>query len=105
MAESCLRLGCCLDPRVALLFLPKIVLTNIQQMEKATEKKHRKNISLLVRKSFDGLLSDPKKYILNISDYPLSAEEFLIGNDLEFCIPPQNIERSFLLNLKFFTLN
>ena len=49
---------------------------------------------MLVRKRFDGLISDSKKHISNLSDYSLSeTETFVLGNGLEFCIPPQRINR------------
>ena len=38
--------------------------------------------------------SDTKKHIFNLSDYSLSdTEKFVLGNGLEFCIPPQTINR------------
>ena len=47
---------------------------------------------MLVRKRFGGMLSDTKKHIFNLSDYSLSdTETFVLGNELEFCIPPQTI--------------
>ena len=49
---------------------------------------------MLVRKHFCGLVSDSKKHISNLSYYSLSeTETFLLGNGLEFCIPPQRINR------------
>ena len=49
---------------------------------------------MLVRKRFGGLMSDSKKHISNLSDYSLSeTETSVLGNGLEFCIPPQRINR------------
>ena len=49
---------------------------------------------MLVRKRFGGMLKDTKKHIFNLSDYSLSdTETFVLGNELEFCIPPQTINR------------
>ncbi len=53
-----------------------------------------RNVGLLVRKHFGRLLSNPKKHILNLSDYSLSdTEEFVLEHGLEFCIPPRDINR------------
>ena len=58
------------------------------------QKKHNRNIGMLVRKHFGGMLSDTKKDIFNLSDFSLSdTETFVLGNGLEFCIPPQTINR------------
>ena len=60
-----------------------------QRTLKHTTEKHNRNIGLLVRKRFGGMLSDTKKHIFNFSDYSLSdTETFVLGNGLEFCIPP-----------------
>ena len=65
-----------------------------QRTEKHTMQKHHRNVGLLVRKRFGHLLSNPKKHILNLSDYSLSdTEEFVLEHGLEFCIPPRDINR------------
>ena len=65
-----------------------------QRTEKQTMQKHHRNVGLLVRKRFGHLLSNPKKHILNLSDYSLSdTEEFVLEHGLEFCIPPRDINR------------
>ncbi len=56
--------------------------------------KHHRNVGLLVRKRFGHLLSDPKKHIINLSDYSLSdTEEFVVEHGLKFCILPRDINR------------
>ena len=65
-----------------------------QRTEKHTMQKHHRNVGLLVRKRFGHLLSNPKKHILNLSDYSLSdTEEFVLEHGLDFCIPPRDINR------------
>ena len=56
-----------------------------QRTENATKEKHDRNIQLLRRKRFGGMLSDKEKHILNLSDYTLSdAEKFVLSNGLDF---------------------
>eukprot|EP00794_Sanderia_malayensis_P010354 gene10355-11432_t len=65
-----------------------------QRTEKQTLQKHHKNLGLLVKKHFGRLLSNPKKHIVNLSDYSLSdSEEFVLEHGLEFCIPPREVNR------------
>ena len=55
---------------------------------------YAKSLSRARNKRFDGMLSDTKTQIFNLSDYSLSdTETFVLGNGLEFCIPPQKINR------------
>ena len=56
-----------------------------QRKLKQTTEKHDRNIGMLVRKRFGGLMSDSKKHISNLSDYSLSETEiFVLGNGLEY---------------------
>eukprot|EP00794_Sanderia_malayensis_P010369 gene10369-11449_t len=65
-----------------------------QRTEKQTLQKHHKNVGLLVKRRFGRLLSNPKKHIVNLSDYSLSdSEEFVLEHGLEFCIPPREVNR------------
>ena len=70
-------------------------ITEIDQRTQKTDYgKHDRNIGMLVRKRFGGLISDLKKHILNLSDYSLyETETFFLGNGLVFCTPPQRITR------------
>ena len=65
-----------------------------QRTENATNDKHNRNIQLLRKKRFGGMLSDKEKHILNLSDYSLSdTEKFVLSNGLDFCLPPKSVNR------------
>ena len=66
-----------------------------QRTENVTKEKHDRNIQLLRKKSFGGMLSDREKHILNLSDYALfcDTEKFVLSNGLDFCLPPKDINR------------
>ena len=65
-----------------------------QRTENATNEKHNRNIQLLRKKRFGGMLSDKEKHILNLSDYSLSdTEKFVLSNGLDFCLPPKSVNR------------
>ena len=49
------------------------------------ENTHNRNIQLLKRRRFGGMLSDKETHILNLSNYTLSdAEKFVFSNGLDF---------------------
>ena len=65
-----------------------------QRTENVTKEKHDRNIQLLRKRSFGGMLSDKVKHILNLSDYSLSdTERFALSNGLDFCLPPKSMNR------------
>ena len=69
-----------------------------QRTENVTKEKHDRNIQLLGKRRFGGMLSDKEKHIVNLSDYSLSdTERFVLSNGLDFCLPPKsaNIEEVF----------
>ena len=69
-----------------------------QQTENVTKEKHDRNIQLLRRRRFGGVLSDKEKHILNLSDYSLSdTERFVLSNGLDFCLPPKSVNREEVL--------
>ena len=65
-----------------------------QRTENVTKEKHDRNIQLLRKRRFGGMLSDKEKHILNLSDYSLSdTERFVLSNGLDFCLPPKSVNR------------
>ena len=65
-----------------------------QRTENVTKEKHDRNIQLLRKRRFGGMLSDKEKHILNLSDYALSdTERFVSSNGLDFCLPPKSVNR------------
>ena len=61
-----------------------------QRTENVTKEKHNRNIQLLRKKRFGGMLSGKEKHIVNLSDYSLSDTEKLVSsNGLELCPPPK----------------
>ena len=66
-----------------------------------------RNIQLLRKKRFGGMLSDKEKHILNLSDYSLSdTENFFLSNGLDCCLPPKSVNREKVFaEFEIYTLN
>ena len=65
-----------------------------QRTENVTKEKHNRNIELLRKRHFGGILSDKEKHILKLSDYSLTdMDRFVISNGIDFCLPPKSVNR------------
>ena len=65
-----------------------------QRTENVTKETHDRNIQLLRRRRFCGMLSDKEQHILNLSDYSLSdTERFVLSDGLDLSLSSKNVNR------------
>ena len=61
-----------------------------ERTENAAKEKHDRNIQLLRKKSFGGMLSVKEKHVVNLKDYSFSdTEKFVLSNGLDFIVHPK----------------